>query len=197
MPGHGRRQASGVRLPESPFQRLTIDLPQTKAFVISSAIMRPATGQTSRCAPERTRAPEFAETTGTDVKIGPRPPENGKRQRVTSGFTADPKVSAGAPPLRPVRPDAPPAGAKVRQQVRQLMSQGPIDFGLTMRAEQRVQEHEILAAVGPSRRASQPVRPFHFYMNSRQLRTQADEQVPRRRLELRIAPEPRHGRRAK
>jgi hypothetical protein len=72
----------------------------------------------------------------------------------------------------------------MREQVRQLVPQGAVDFRFAVRAKPRIQEHEILLGKSPSRRASQPVRPFHFYMNSEHLRAQPDEKIARDRLEL-------------
>ena len=47
-------------------------------------------------------------------------------------FICDAEIAAGAPPFRAVRRDSAAAGAKLREQMRQLMAQGLVDFARTM-----------------------------------------------------------------
>lgn len=48
---------------------------------------------------------------------------------MTAFFVADLKVAASLPPLDAMRQNPAPAGARLREKMRQLMPEGAIDFG--------------------------------------------------------------------
>ena len=94
---------------------------------------------------------------------------------MTARFVRDPEVGAGAAPLGPVRCDATPARAKVREQMRQLVAQSAIHFRGTVRREPRIQEHDALSVVGAAGRAAQARRPCYLHVGREGLRAQLDE----------------------
>ena len=58
---------------------------------------------------------------------------------VTTLFVANAEIMARRTPFRTVRQNAPPAGTKLREKVRQFMAQCSIDLGESMFAESRIQ----------------------------------------------------------
>src|SRR3981189_1219072 len=58
---------------------------------------------------------------------------------VTTRFVANAEIMARRTPFRTVRQNAPPAGPKLREEVRQFMTQCSIDLGKSMFAESRIQ----------------------------------------------------------
>ena len=66
-------------------------------------------------------------------KDRPRAPLNRERQSVATRFIGDSEIGAGASPFRAVRRDAAATGAKVREQMRELVAQSAVDFGGAVR----------------------------------------------------------------
>ena len=58
---------------------------------------------------------------------------------VTTLFVANAEIMARRAPFLTVRENAPPAGTKLREKVRQFMAQCSIDLGESMFAESRIQ----------------------------------------------------------
>ena len=73
------------------------------------------------------------------------------------------KLATGPPPFRAMRRDAPPAGACARDEMRQLVPQGAIDFGVSMFAQPRVQRDERAAAADSPSCGAEPWIPFHAH----------------------------------
>jgi hypothetical protein len=92
-------------------------------------IVRVATRQTRDCTPDSARTREIAPAFGTAIEK--TLPANFSRQwkAMTAFFVADLKVAASLPPLDAMRQNPAPAGARLREKMRQLMPEGAIDFG--------------------------------------------------------------------
>jgi hypothetical protein len=56
-------------------------------------------------------------------------------------FAGDAKIGAGAAPFRTMRRDPPAAGAELREQMRQLVTQGAIDLGFAMKMQTSIKQH--------------------------------------------------------
>lgn len=87
-----------------------------------------ATLETGDDATNAARAGEIAPAPRAAIKIGPRQLPRWKRKLVAGAFAGDLEVMTGAAPFSAVRKNATPASAMLRQQMRQLVAQGAIDF---------------------------------------------------------------------
>ena len=59
---------------------------------------------------------------------------------MTARFTLDPQISAGAAPFGPVRCNPATTGASLRQEMRQLVTKGAIDFRCAVLAQTTIEE---------------------------------------------------------
>jgi hypothetical protein len=112
--------------------------------------MRAATSQA------RNRPSNFADTrklsltTWTLVKKAADALANGERQIVAARLAGDSKIAASISPFIAVRRNAPTAGAELRQQMREFMSQGAIDLR-EMLAQARIQRNHFCAIIRAAR----------------------------------------------
>jgi hypothetical protein len=79
-------------------------------------------------AAEWTHPGVFAFAMGTAVLVAHALAGAGQRQIMAAPFIGDAEVTACAPPLGAVGVDAPAAGAESRDEVRQFVAQGSVDF---------------------------------------------------------------------
>ena len=77
-------------------------------------------------------------------------------------FLANAQVPAGLSPFRSMRWNPAPAGAKLSEQMRQLVPQGAVDLGLVMLAQTRIQRNESTAKIRSSRGTEKARVPFHL-----------------------------------
>jgi hypothetical protein len=103
------------------------------------AVVRTAACQTRDRASDSPRAREIEETIRALVNETPDAFMPREWEIVTTLFVADAEIMARCAPFRSVRQDAPPPGAKLREEMRQLMAQCSIDLGKSMFAESRIQ----------------------------------------------------------
>jgi hypothetical protein len=104
-----------------------------------SAVVRTAARQTRNRAPDSPHARKIEKTIRALVNETPDPFMPREGEIVTTLFVANAKIVARRAPFRSVRQDAPPAGPKLREEVRQFMTQCSIDLGESMFAESRIQ----------------------------------------------------------
>ncbi len=107
---------------------------------------------------------------------------------MATGFACDSEIGAGAPPFRAVWRDPASTGAKMREQMCELMAQRALDLFPAVAGEARVEQHQFFTAIGAPRRTPQPARPFNFHGGCEQLRVEVDEKIPRQCLQLRVPP---------
>ena len=167
--------------------RLTPNEPELEAAVVAAAIEGPATGETGGGAPQWAGARKVALAMGTGVKItAPLPPER-EGQIVTTRFAPNPQIDAGPPPFHPMWRDPPATGAKLREQVRQLMAQGPVNLSLAVSSETAVEQNAcgtVFRAAGGGAKTS---RPFNTNLRGQSGRALLEEEVAGQGFERRIA----------
>ena len=123
--------------------------------------------------------------TGVEVTAPLAPKREG--QIVTARFAANPQIGAGPPPLRPMRRDATAAGAKLREQVRQLMAKGPVNLGLAVSSETAVEQNASGTGFGAAGGGAKTSRPFNANPRGQSGRAMPEEKVAGRSFEDRIA----------
>ena len=112
---------------------------QPKLGVKFPAVVRAATRQTCDRASDSARARKIEETIRALVNETPDAFMPREGEIVTTLFVADAEIVARRAPFQTVRQDAPPASTKLREEVRQFMTQCSIDLGKSMFAEPRIQ----------------------------------------------------------
>ena len=80
---------------------------------------------------------------------------NRERQTVTARFAHNPKIGAGAAPFRAVRRNPAPAGPRLGEQVRQLVTQRPIDLRVAVCAESAIEEDARVAVLRAAGRGTE------------------------------------------
>jgi hypothetical protein len=106
---------------------------------------------------------------------------------VTTRFVADSQIDTAPSPFHAVGRDATAAGAKLREQMRQLMAQGPVNFSLAVSTETAVEENPsstVFRAAGGGAKTS---RPFNTNLRGQSGRALPEEEVTGQGFELRIA----------
>ncbi|MEP6603703.1 MAG: hypothetical protein ABJB69_07140 [Spartobacteria bacterium] len=91
---------------------------------------------------------------------------DGEGEIVAARFVADAEIVAGPAPVRPVRRNAFTTGTKLREQMRELMPKGAIDFPRAMFLQSRIQRDQLLARVGAAGATAQTRIPFHSNLMS-------------------------------
>ena len=104
--------------------------PEPRLGIEFSAIEFPAAFETGDRALDAPNPWKFLAATRTTIEEAPRALFHGKGQGVATRFVCDAEIAAGAAPFRAMRRDAPASGAELREQMRQLMAQGAIDFAV-------------------------------------------------------------------
>ena len=99
----------------------------------------------------------------------------------------NPQIGAGPPPFHPVGRDATAAGAKLREEVRQLMAKSPVNLSLAVSGETAVEQN----ACGPAFRAAgggaKTSRPFNTNLRGQSGCALLEEEVAGQGFERRIA----------
>ena len=166
---------------------LTPNEAEFEASVIATAIEGSAAVEAGRGSPQGACAWKIALTMRAGVEITAPLAAKREGQTVTARLAANPQIDAGPPPFDSVRCDAPATGAKLREQVGQLVAEGPVNLSLAMSAEAAVEQN----AGGPGFRAAgggaKTSRPFNANLCRQSGRAQLEEKVTGRRFEDRIA----------
>ena len=119
--------------------RLMLDKPELEAAVVATAVEGPTTGKAGGGSSQWAGACKVALATGAGVEVTAPLAPHREWQIVTTRFAANPQIDTGPTPLDPMRRDAAAAGAKLREQVRQLMAESPVDFSCAVSAETAVE----------------------------------------------------------
>ena len=88
---------------------------------------------------------------------------NREREIVAARFACDSKIGAGATPFGAVWGDSPAAGAKLRDEMRQLMAQGAIDLCLAKGAKTAIEQNTRAAVFRAPGGGAKPRRPSDAY----------------------------------
>jgi hypothetical protein len=86
-----------------------------------------------------------------------------------------------------MRRDATAAGAKLREQVRQLMPQGPVNLSLAVSAETAVEQNAGGTGFGATGGSAKTRRPFNANLRGQSGCAMLEEKVAGQRFERRIA----------
>jgi len=116
-----------------------LDKPELEAAVVATAVEGPTTGKAGGGSSQWAGACKVALATGAGVEVTAPLAPHREWQIVTTRFAANPQIDTGPTPLDPMRRDAAAAGAKLREQVRQLMAESPVDFSCAVSAETAVE----------------------------------------------------------
>jgi hypothetical protein len=122
---------------------------------------------------------------GVEVTAPLAPKREG--QIVTARFAANPQIDTGPPPLHSMRRDATAAGAKLREQVRQLMAEGPVNLSLAVSAETAVEQNAGGTGFRAAGGGAKTGRPFNADLRGQSGRAVLEEKVAGRSFEDRIA----------
>ena len=95
-------------------------------------VIRAATCQACNRAANPADPGKIAAAIRTLVKKTPRAFPNGKGQIMAAFFIANAKIAASLAPFRSMRQNATPAGPKLREKMRELMTKRAIDFRLSV-----------------------------------------------------------------
>jgi len=167
--------------------RLTLDEPELEAAVKATAIENLATGEAGGGTPQWAGAWKVALTPGAGVEVtAPLAPKR-EGQIVTTRFATNPHVDTGPPPLPPMWRDATAAGAKMREQVRQLMAESPVNLSLAVSGETAVEQNAGGTGFGAAGGGAKTSRPFNANLRGQSSGAMLEEKVPGQRFEQRIA----------
>jgi hypothetical protein len=78
-------------------------------------------------------------------------------------FVCDPEIAAGTTPLWPVRGNATASTAMMREEMRQLVPQCAVDFGLTVFTEARIQRDKRVVKCSATGGGAQARVPLHAH----------------------------------
>jgi hypothetical protein len=106
---------------------------------------------------------------------------------VTARFALNPQIGAGPPPFHPVGRDPPATRAKLREEMGQLMTQGPVDLSLAVSGETAVEQNTYGSVFGPAGGAAKTSRPLHTNLRGQTGHPLLEEEVAGRGFERRIA----------
>lgn len=101
---------------------------QPEALVVAATGEAAAAGETGDAAAKRADTGKICAAISAAIKIRPGELPRWDRQTVTGGFVGEIELATGAAPFASVRPDAPAAGAILRQEMGQLVTQRVVDF---------------------------------------------------------------------
>jgi hypothetical protein len=88
---------------------------------------------------------------------------NRERKIVAARFACDSKVGAGATPFGAMWRDSAATGARLRDEMRQLMAQGAIDLCLAKGAKTAIEQNTRAAVFRAPGGGAKPRRPFDAY----------------------------------
>lgn len=124
---------------------------------------------------------------GAGVKVTAPLAAKRKREIVAPRFTLNAQMGAGPSPFHSVGRNVAAAGAKLCEQVRQLMAKGPVNFSRAMSGETAVEQNArgpVFRAAGGGAKTS---RPFNTNLRGQSGCALLDEEVAGQGLESRIA----------
>ena len=104
-------------------------------------------------------------------------------------FISDAEIVAGLPPGDPMRRNPSAGGSELREQMRELMAQRPIDFLRAVFPQPRIQRNDVASRIGPAGGAEKARVPLHMNGASKLLRSERSQDLPRPRFQGRVAPE--------
>ena len=90
---------------------------------------------------------------------------------MTTRFSRNPEIGAGALPFDSVGRDPPTAGAKLREQMRQLVAQGAVDLSLAVGAETAIQENARDPEFRAASSCAESFRPLDAHLRRERGRT--------------------------
>lgn len=134
---------------------------QLKPSIELAAIELTATSQTGDTATQTTDARKIRRANRATIKEPTRATSHRKRQRMATLLVADAEIVTGLPPFTPVRRNPATTGAKLREQMRELVQKCPLDFAFAMIAQARIQRDQLSCVIGTTGRTMQPRAPFH------------------------------------
>jgi hypothetical protein len=167
--------------------RLTPDETELEAPVIAAAIEGPATGEAGGGATQWASPRKVSAATGAGVKIAAPLTAQWERQIVAARFALNPKIGTGPPPFHPVGRDPSATGAKLRQQMRHLMTQGSVNLSLAVSGKTAVKENACGPAFRAAGGAAKTSRPLNTNLRGQTSRPLLKEEVAGGRFERRIA----------
>jgi hypothetical protein len=136
---------------------------ENEARVVPSAIVSAATGKAGRFASEPPDAWEFTRAAAATIQQSPGPMTNWKGKRMAARFATDPKIMTRRAPLGPVGLNPAASCARVSQQMREFVSQRPVDFSAAVFAQPRIQRDAAPAPICPAGSRLQPGFPADRY----------------------------------
>lgn len=142
-------------------KRLTPNESQFEAAIVAPVIKSAAAGETRRGATERAGARVIAPAMRAGIEEAALLATNREREIVAARFAFDSKVGAGPAPFGAVWGNAPAAGARLREEMRQLMAQGAIDLHLAKGAKTAVEQNTRAAVFRATGGGEKPLRPFN------------------------------------
>lgn len=174
--GEPARQTGEPPVLPRQYLRLTPNELEPETLIVASAIMSAATGEAGGGAAQRPGAGEIAPAMRTRVNIAAFLVTNRERETVAAWFARDSEIGAGAAPLRPVRCNPAPPGARLGQKVRQLVTQCAIDFRVPVRAETTVEADARLPVFRVPGGGAQSRRPCNVDLRGERGRTVLKQQ---------------------
>ena len=114
---------------------------ELESLIVAAPIECAATRKTGGCAAQSPRPCKTAPAIRARVKIPTRLTSNREGEIVTARFPGNSKIGAGPLPLRPVRRDPTSTSAKLREQMRQFMTQSAINLRLAMLAQTAIENN--------------------------------------------------------
>lgn len=166
-----------------------LDKPESRFGIEFSAIEFSAAVQARHRPLEPADPRKFLPAPGTLVEETALPFLHGKGQGMAARFIRDAEIAASSAPLRTVRRNSPAPGSKLREQMRELMAQGAVDFRRVVFAESRIQRNEITVRIRAAGGAKEPGIPFHVNYAAEFLGAEGTENFARCRFERGIASE--------
>ncbi len=102
-----------------------------------------ATSETCDRASKAVDAGKITLAIGAAVKITPFTVSDGKRKCVAACFVSNCELVTRDTPLGPVRGNMPAIGAKLREQVRELVPEGALNLGRAVAVQPRIERDEL------------------------------------------------------
>jgi hypothetical protein len=152
-----------VRYPEEVL-RLTTNELELEAAIVTAVIMSATTSEAGGSPSQRTGARKIALATRTLVKVTAHLTPGWEGEIMTTRFARDPEIGAGSSPFWSVGRNAPPPGAKLREQMRQLVAQRAINLGVAVSAEAAVQKNAGSREFRAPGSCAEPLRPFDAHV---------------------------------
>ena len=162
--------------------------PQTKPRIEATAIVSTATSQTGGGTPQRPGARDFTRAICAAIKIRPAAAVNWKGKGMATCFALDAEIGAGPFPFRAVRSDSAASGARVREQMRQLMAEGTINLRCPVGGEARIEQDSRGQHFGATSRAAQARRPLDRDSARERVGPQFAQQLRRHPFQTGVAP---------